>query len=120
MEKFIKFGLVGILNTIITIIVFNIFNFIGINYIIANSIGYCAGMINSYVWNNRWVFKANSKEVSTIGKFIIVNIIVLLINNGILILLVNKIGLSTIIAQVVALVITTILNFIGNKLWTFN
>lgn len=120
MDKFIKFGLVGIINTLITIVVFNILNFIGVNYLLANSIGYIAGMANSYIWNNKWVFKSNSKDISTLGKFIIVNLVVLLINNGILLLLVEKLAVNKIIAQGVALVITTVLNFLGNKLWTFN
>ena len=120
MEKFLKFGLVGIINTVITLVIFNILNFIGINYIVANTIGYIGGMVNSYVWNNKWVFKANSKELSTIGKFIIVNLIVMILNNFILILLVEKLGLNTIFAQIIALGITTVINFVGNKLWTFN
>lgn len=120
MEKFIKFGLVGIVNTAITMIIFNILHFMGVNYIVANSIGYIGGMANSYLWNNKWVFKSESKDVSTVVKFIIVNLIVMGINNVLLILLVNKIGIATVIAQVIALVITTIINFLGNKLWTFN
>lgn len=120
MEKFLKFGLVGIINTVITLIVFNVLNIMGVNYIVANSVGYICGMVNSYVWNNKWVFKANSKEISTIGKFIAVNAVVMVINNIILIGLVENMGVNTIIAQVIALVITTVLNFAGNKLWTFN
>lgn len=120
MEKFIKFGLVGVLNTVITIIVFNILRFMGIDMIIANTIGFICGMVNSYFWNNRWVFKSNSKDISTIGKFVIVNMIVMVINNFILILLVQSIGVNEIIAQGLALILTTAINFIGNKLWTFN
>lgn len=120
MERFIKFGLVGVLNTIITIIIFNALRFLGVNMIGANIIGFIGGMINSYFWNNRWVFKSNSKEISTIIKFIIVNLIVMGINTFILILLVENIGLNETIAQGLALILTTAVNFIGNKLWTFN
>lgn len=120
MEKFIKFGLVGVLNTIITIIVFNILRFTGMNMVIANSIGYICGMINSYFWNNRWVFKSNSKDIVTIVKFIVVNVITMFINNFILILLVQNLGINEVISQGAALVLTIVINFIGNKLWTFN
>ncbi|GAB6168547.1 GtrA family protein [Clostridium carnis] len=120
MEKFLKFGLVGILNTLITIIVFNILKTIGINLFVANSIGYISGMINSYLWNNRWVFKSNSKEISTIIKFIVVNIITIIINNIILLLLVSNLNINDTISQILALTITMIINFIGNKIWTFN
>lgn len=120
MEKFLKFGLVGILNTIITIIIFNILRVIGMNMIIANSIGYICGMINSYFWNNKWVFKSNSKDIITIGKFIVVNVITMFINNFILILLVRNMGINEVISQGAALVLTIVINFVGNKLWTFN
>lgn len=120
MEKFLKFGLVGILNTIITIIIFNVLRVIGMNMIIANSIGYICGMINSYFWNNKWVFKSNSKDMITIGKFIVVNVITMFINNFILILLVQNMGINEVISQGAALVLTIVINFVGNKLWTFN
>lgn len=120
MEKFLKFGLVGLINTLITMIVFNILRIFGVGILVANTIGYICGMANSYLWNNKWVFKANSKDISTIGKFIIVNVITMLINNGILIVLVNNIKLNATIAQALALIITTVINFIGNKIWTFN
>ena len=120
MEKFIKFGLVGVLNTVITIIVFNLLRTIGVDMIVANIIGFISGMINSYFWNNRWVFKSNSKDINTICKFVVVNLIVMAINTMILILLAEKIGINEIMAQVMALTITTAINFIGNKFWTFN
>lgn len=120
MKKFIKFGLVGVLNTLITIIIFNLLRAAGIDMIKANIIGFIFGMINSYFWNNIWVFKSNSKDIATIFKFIVVNLIVMGINTVILILLVENIGINEIIAQVVALTITTAINFIGNKVWTFN
>lgn len=142
MDKFIKFGIVGILNTGITIIIFNLLRFTGIDVVIvntieaiclnfnvtvvlsgmvvANSIGYICGMINSYFWNNKWVFKSNSKDIATVIKFIVVNLIAMCINNYMLILLVKNIGINEFIAQIIALVLITIINFIGNKLWTFN
>lgn len=119
MEKFIKFGLVGVLNTVITIVVFNILRFVGINMIVANSVGYICGMTNSYLWNNKWVFKSNSKEVGTIIKFIVVNLITMIINNCILILVVQKIGINEVIAQCLALILTTVINFIGSNIWIF-
>lgn len=119
MEKFIKFGLVGVINTIISIVIFNILNFIGADILVANTIGYICGMLNSYLFNNRWVFKVNSKEISTIGKFIVVNLITMLINNLILMLLVTYISVNATVAQIIALIFTTVINFIGNKFWTF-
>lgn len=119
MEKLIKFGFVGIINTIINLIIFNILIYFGMNYIVANSIGFIVGMVNSYMWNNIWVFKAKSKSPKTIIKFIIVNLIVLGINNLLLFILVKEFGLNKTVAQIMVLVITTLVNFLGNRFWTF-
>ena len=64
MKKFMKFGLIGILNTLITIGSYMLFVYLGMNYIIANVIGYGIGVINSYYWNKNWVFqvKLESKK----------------------------------------------------------
>ncbi|MGL4848920.1 MAG: GtrA family protein [Clostridium sp.] len=119
MEKLVKFGFVGILNTLINMVVYNILLFCGLNYIFANSIGYGIGMINSYIWNNVWVFKTKSKSIHTIIKFIIVNLIVLGINNGLLFILVKEFDLNKTVAQILVIVVTTLINFVGSKLWTF-
>ncbi|WP_291651471.1 GtrA family protein [Clostridium sp.] len=119
MDKFVKFGLVGVFNTLIQIIIFNMLRVCNFNVVVANSIGYICGMVNSYLWNNRWVFKSNSKEAITIFKFIIVNLITMIINNLLLLILVGKLGLNDTISQIIAIIFTMIINFIGNKLWTF-
>ena len=55
--KFIKFGLVGVLNTIINWILFRLLNSIGVYYIISNIIAYSISTVNSYLWNSKWVFE---------------------------------------------------------------
>lgn len=119
MEKFIKFGFVGIINTVINWVVYNILLYFGVNYIVANSIGFGVGMINSYIWNNRWVFKAKSKSPKTVTKFIIVNLIVLGLNNLLLFVFVKEFDLNKTVAQILVTIIMMVVNFFGNKLWTF-
>ena len=60
-NKFVKFGLVGVLNTLINWIIFALLNFIGVDYIVANVIAYVIATANSYIWNSKWVFKYNGK-----------------------------------------------------------
>ena len=62
-NKFIKFGLVGVLNTLINWIIFALLNFVGVKYhIVANAIAYAIATANSYIWNSKWVFKYNGKR----------------------------------------------------------
>ena len=120
LSRFIKFGLVGVLNTIINWILFILLNNMGVYYIISNIIAYSISTLNSYLWNSKWVFKYNGNNVNqTTFKFIILNIIGLVLNTIILLLLVDIIKLSKIIALIIATGIVMILNYFINKLWVF-
>lgn len=119
-SRFIKFGLVGVLNTIINWILFILLNSMGIYYIISNIIAYSISTLNSYLWNSKWVFKYTGDNVNqTTFKFIILNIIGLVLNTIILFLLVDIIKLPKIIALIIATGIVMILNYFINKLWVF-
>ena len=118
--KFIKFGLVGVLNTLINWIIFAVLNFVGVYYIIANVIAYVIATINSYTWNSRWVFKYNGKDQKeTTTKFIVLNLVGLALNTIILYLLVDLIGLNKLISLVITTVIVMVINYIVNKIWVF-
>ena len=116
--QFLKFGIVGILNTLITIVSFNILIFVNINYLCANCISYFLGVINSYLLNSKFVFK-ESRSKENLTKFLIVNILVLGFNSLILYLGVNELGVNISISQIVSIVLGTFLNFGLNKVWVF-
>ncbi len=120
MEKLLKFGLVGIFNTLITIISFGILVKLGMNYLVANTIAYLIGVANSYYWNKNWVFKPNNKSTSMFFKFLTVNLIVLAFNTLCLFILVDKLTFNAFIAQIFAIGVGMVINFILNKIWTFN
>ena len=81
--RFIKFGMVGVINTLVNWIIFFILNALGMYYILANIIAYILGTVNSYLWNTLWVFKYKDKaSTETTIKFIILNLIGLGLNTG--------------------------------------
>ena len=89
--RFVKFGMVGVINTLVNWIIFFILNALGMYYILANIIAYILGTVNSYLWNTLWVFKYKDKaSTETTIKFIILNLIGLGLNTGILYVLVYK------------------------------
>lgn len=120
MIELIKFGLVGILNTGITFIIYNGLIFFNVNYVLANTIGYIAGVINSYIWNKNWVFGAkDNKDEKLIFKFIVVNVISYAVNTGVLLLCTKYITENKTIAQIPAIIVGMGVNYILNKVWTF-
>ena len=119
--RFIKFGMVGVINTLVNWIILFILNALGMYYILANIIAYILGTVNSYLWNTLWVFKYKDKaSTETTIKFIILNLIGLGLNTGILYVLVDLCNLNKFIGLVTTTAIVMIINYIVNKLWVFS
>ncbi|MCM1174369.1 MAG: GtrA family protein [Blautia sp.] len=124
MLQFVKFGVVGVSNTLIYYIVYLILYLMAVNYIISSVIGFVISVINAFYWNNKYVFKTNETENRNLLQAFCKTIIAyagigLILNNILLILWVEIIGISGTIAPVINLLITTPLNFVLNKFWTF-
>jgi putative flippase GtrA len=121
MVQFIKFAVVGVLNSAIQYLVFLfLYSFTGTQYLLASIIGYVAGMTNSYILNRRWTFESrNQKLLTELGRFVAVNLVSLGVNLGLLYLLVSTRLMIPQWAQVVAITGSTLVNFVLNKVWTF-
>ena len=118
--RFIKFGLVGVLNTLINWVLFILMNSMGVYYILSNIIAYSISTLNSYIWNSKWVFKYSGDNIKeTTLKFIILNVVGLILNTVILYILVDIVSLYKLIALMLTTGIVMIFNYFINKLWVF-
>ena len=123
-SQFIKFGFVGVSNTVISYGIYVLLTCIGCPYIISNIIAFVVSVLNSFFWNNRYVFKKNYGENRnpwwTLAKtFLAYGSTGLLLSNVLLVLLVEKCQMNKYIAPTLILLITIPLNFIINKFWAF-
>jgi len=131
--QFIKFLLVGALNTGIDFGVLNLLMLStgitsGFYYPIFKAISFTCGVTNSYIWNKRWTFKKGKdlgkKEFS---KFFTVSLISFGVNIGVASILVNIVGpiggisfyVWANISALAAAGITTLINFFGYKYLVF-
>ena len=55
--QFVKFGLVGVLNTLISEGLYVIIVFFGGHYLVASLVGFVLSVLNAYYWNSKYVFK---------------------------------------------------------------
>lgn len=122
--QFIKFGLVGVSNTVISYGIYALLTYIGCPYVISNIIAFVVSVLNSFFWNNRYVFVKKDGEkrnaLWTLAKtFLAYGTTGLLLNNILLVLLVEKCQMNKYIAPILILLITIPLNFIINKFWAF-
>lgn len=119
--RFIKFALVGVMNTLLNWSIFFILTKVELYYIVANVIAYLIATIHSYFWNSIWVFKYNNgSKIKSPIKFIVLNIIGLLINTIILYVLVDIFNINKLISLMLTTVIVMIINYVANKVWVFN
>ncbi len=91
----------------------------GLHYLLSATGSFLVAVTSNYTWNRLWTFRHQRGHVAYQGfRFLVVSTIALLANLVILYVLV-RLGLGKVLAQAVAIVLVTPLNFVGNKLWSF-
>lgn len=119
-KQFIKFGLVGVSNTLISLGTYYLLYFWGVNYLIANTAGFVISVLNSYYWNNKYVFKKTQNgNLKPLIKTFMSYGVTFLLSTALLFVMVQCAKISEVIAPVITLVITIPINFIMNKFWAF-
>lgn len=62
MLRFIKYCMVGALNTLLTLgVIFICKSVLEVNPYVSNALGYAVGVLNSFLWNKKWVFKSHGR-----------------------------------------------------------
>lgn len=122
--QFIKFGLVGVSNTVISYVTYAVLVFFGAPYLIANLIAFVVSVLNSFFWNNRYVFTLESGQTRSIWRslaktFASYSVTGLFLSSVLLWLWIDVFGISAYIAPIINLLVTVPLNFILNKFWAF-
>lgn len=120
--QFVKFGIVGLTNNIICYGVYLILLGLGMHYTPANIIGFTVSVFNSYYWNNKYVFRDEDDRVwwkTFIKTYISYAGTGIVLSNVLLYLWIDCLGVSSIIAPLINLVIIIPTNFIMNKFWAY-
>jgi putative flippase GtrA len=92
----------------------------GVHYLVAATCSFLVAVTNNYTWNRVWTFRDQRGHLAYQGfRFLLVSMLALAGNLLILRLLVEEADLGQVLAQAIAIVLVTPLNFVGNKLWSF-
>ena len=122
LKQFLKFNVVGILNTAIDLLVFALFNSVfGFGDALSKTVSYSCGVLNSYLWNSRWTFKKEQKRTKKeFLLFILVNIISYGASLSILFVCREWFGIENgTLRNLIATPVAVVINFLGNKLFVF-
>lgn len=115
-----QFCVVGATGYLVNLAVYAfLLDVVGLHYISAAVGSFLVAVTNNYTWNRLWTFRAQRGHVAHQGmRFLIVSTVALLANLAVLHTLVTF-GLGEFMAQAIAIVLVTPVNFVGNKLWSF-
>ncbi len=73
MLHFVKYNLIGIMNTLITLaVVWVLHQLLDWNLELSNFLGFVAGGCNSYIMNRIWNFKSNNEKKGEVLRFLVV------------------------------------------------
>lgn len=121
--QFVKFMLVGVTNTLVSYFFYFIFWNLGVHYLAANILGYFMGIINSFFWNNKYVFveKRDRRQMwkiflKTCCSYMGIGFVM---ENILLVVSVQFIHVHEAIAPFIVAILIVPINFIANKLWAY-
>ncbi|WP_340401802.1 GtrA family protein [Paenibacillus sp. FSL H8-0079] len=117
-----KFGIVGVANTTVDAVMFALLAVIGVPLLIAQVISYSCGVANSYWLNGRWTFRDAAREGNERAKlirFLITNLVVLVLSAQILMSLHNMLGWSLVMSKTLTTLMGMVLNYMASRYWVF-
>jgi putative flippase GtrA len=137
----LKYGIVGVMNTLLTAIViwlmmqlvFGVENDEKVSSFVisvSNTVGYIVGVINSFLWNRSWTFQSKKNWKIDFLRFLAAFLVCFVLQLALVNILNSVIHVNSIhfcqytvsfsyICQLIGIVFYTVLNFLGNKFYTF-
>lgn len=123
LTQFIKFGLVGGINTILSYAITNIgFYVLNLHEQVSNLIAFVITVFISFILNSKFVFKQEEKRSfwkSLLKVYASYSITGLFLTAILLYIEEQVFGIPHYIATLMNLIVTIPINFILNKLWAF-
>ena len=127
LTRFVRFLAVGALGTLLDFGLLTILKMTGTPTLVANSLGFLAGLTSNYLWNSRWTFAGQTRAGwKQFLQFACVSLVGLMLNNAIVLALEGPLGGLTgdpahgyLPAKVLATGMVVFWNYFANRFWTF-
>ena len=93
---------------------------LGVHYWLAGTVSFGVAVTNNFLFNRYWTFVNSERDLfSQASRFTIISITSWALNMVILRMLIEDADFNQYVAQALAISMVTVLNFTGNKLWSF-
>jgi dolichol-phosphate mannosyltransferase len=119
--QLIRFGMVGGIGFVVNLAVYALcVHGLSVPYQAAAVVAWLVAVLNNFVLNRHWTFDASAGPIHFQAiRFFVVSLIAFAFGLVLLTLLVEQVGVAKVPAQALAVLASTPLNFLGNKLWSF-
>jgi putative flippase GtrA len=114
----VRFLIVGVVNTIVGYGLFAVF-LLFFPYLVSLYLSYAVAVSLAFVLHRRFTFRVRGNVLVDFVRFVGVYVVSLAVNSVVLPVLVELVGLHPLLAQGVALVITTLISYVGHKWFSF-
>jgi putative flippase GtrA len=124
-QPFARFLVVGCLNFVVSFAAF----YLAYQYLpfgemsgrgaVANVLAYCAGLVNSFVLNRLWTFRAQGSVGVHAAKFGLLNAATLVGSTLVVLLLVDRAGLPALAVWLPLTLAILAAHYLGMKHWAF-
>jgi putative flippase GtrA len=121
LRQLVRFLTTGILTNVVNYATFwLLLRGLGIYYVAASVIGFLAGFVVGFVVNRQWTFEATAANGRPqLIRFFALNAFSLAVNAGTIWLFTAVFHLIPELSQLIAIAISTLINFTGSKFWVF-
>ena len=119
LRKFLKFIIAGVINTVINISGMYALLYFQIFYLIASAAGFILGAFSGFAINFLWTFKERSLFMKKFYKYFIIQLMNLIFTLILVFCLKEFLLLHVILSQLIAIMLTTIINFFLSSKFVF-
>ena len=132
LARYIKFAFIGGIGTLINLaILWTSVEIFFVHYLWAAVLAFVVADTNNFIWNRWWTFRSKGKVHIQYPQFLLVSVDGLMLNLIILKTIVEDLmpalgiqedrsSLFLVFAQIIAIFLVSIFNFVANSFWTFS
>lgn len=118
-REVVRYGIVGVINAGTYLALYTVLVLLGVPYVMAAVVAFPLPVAFGYWLHERWTFGRNEPTMRRLAIFLLLQIMVFAAGLGLLVLLVNGLGLDPILARVFATPVSPLLAYLGSRTFVF-
>ena len=115
----IRFGVIGLTSNLVLYLLYLELTYLGLGHKFSMSLLYIVAVLQTFVLNKNWTFSHRGHLSATFMRYISLYAVGYLINLGVLIVMVDRLGYSHKWVQGMTVLVVAVLLFVMQKAWVF-